>query len=261
MSTLRLDDLKNSLKKLGIYIKSHKKLNRSEINKSTSILESIFSNTDIDLEEQKMLIEYSKKNDFLSLFQKIYEKYEINLEKEFAKSFIDNDKTYLEKYHFYAGYLKAVKKTTRLASIKKNDKVAFVGSGAMPMTAIILHKITGVAIDCFEKDSQSVELSRKVINKLGQERSVKVISKNATEEDFSKYSVILLAVLAKPKKDLMRIIWKSIVPGTRIIYRLPSTERTAYYEDTSAVLNHYQEFEKKRIIGKRTSSLILLIKN
>lgn len=260
-----LNIIKKSLKKLGIYLKNNSSLNFSKIKKSMSILENIFLNPSLSLKEYRKLIKFCKDNNFLSLFQKSYEIYEINLEKEFAKFFIkeknNRDKNNLKKYHFYNGYLAAVKKEATLAKIKSNDKAAFIGSGAMPMTAIILYKLKGVGIDCIEKDNESVELSKKVLKKLKYNEHIKVIKRNAIDLNFSKYSVILLAVMSKPKDILMKVIWKSILPGTRVVYRLPNTARQAFYEDTTNVINMYRKFEKKRIRRKGSSTLILLVKN
>ncbi|KKP65667.1 MAG: hypothetical protein US74_C0034G0011 [Parcubacteria group bacterium GW2011_GWA2_38_13] len=260
-----LNIIKKSLKKLGIYLTNNHSLNLSKIKKSMSILENIFSIHNLNSKDFRELIKYCKENNFLSLFQKSYETYEINLEKEFAKSFIkeknNNDKNNLKKYHFYNGYLAAVKKEASLARIKPNDKVAFIGSGAMPMTAIILYELKEASIDCIEKDGESVELSKKIIKKLKYDKYIKVINRNAIDLNFSKYSVILLAVMSKPKNNLMKVVWKSILPGTRIVYRLPNIVRQALYEDTSNVINTYRKFEKKRVRRKGSSTLILLVKN
>lgn len=265
MANRSLNTLKNVLKNLGTYLKSHSALNQLGIKKSISILEGIFSDADLSLKDQKELIKYSAENNLLSLFQKTYEIYEINLEKDLAQSFINeknnHDRNAIKKYYFYNGYLAAVKKTILLAKIGRDDKVSFIGSGPMPMTAILLHELTGTNVDCFEKNRQSAELSKKVIGKLIYSQHIKVINKNALGEYFSRYTVIIMAVLAKPKDNLMKIIWKHVLPGTRIVYRLPTVARRVYYEDTSDVINMYHKFEKKRIIGKGTSTLVLLVKN
>lgn len=264
MAKQLLVDLKKSLEKLGIYLKSNNTLSFLEIKKSMLILENIFSNPNLGLKESEELIKYSKENNYLTLFQKTYEIYEINLEKEFAKSFINksgnNYKDRLKKYHFYGGYLSAVKKEATLANIKSSDKVAFIGSGAIPMTAIILHEYTDANIDCIEKDKESAKLSKRVIKEMKYDRYIKVINKNAKNVNFLKYSAVLLAVMAKPKDNLMKIVWKQILPGTRIVYRLPNTARQAFYEDTSNVIDIYHRFEIKRAKRKGSSTLILLVK-
>lgn len=265
MAKRSLNTFKNVLKNLGIYLKSHSALNQLEIKKSMSILESIFSDADLSLKDQRELIKYSTENNLLSLFQKTYEIYEINLEKDLAQSFINeknnHDRNAIKKYHFYNGYLAAVKKTILLAKISRNDKVTFIGSGPMPMTSILLHELTGASIDCFEKNKQSAKLSKKVIEKLTYSQYIKVTDKDALDENFSRYTVIVIAVLAKPKDKLMKIIWKHVLPGTRIVYRLPTVAKRAYYEDTSDVINNYHKFEKKRIMNRGTSTLVLLVKN
>lgn len=264
MAKRSLDTLKNLLKNLSTYLKSHSALNQLEIKESMLVLESIFSDVSLNLKEQRKLIKYSKVNNLLSLFQKTYEIYETNLEEEFARLFIKgkdyNSKSKIKKYHFYNGYFSAVKKEVQLAKISHNDRVSFIGSGPMPMTAILLYELTGIDIDCFEKVRHSAELSKKVIQKLKYDQHIKVINKNALNINFSRYTVIILAVLTKPKDDLMKTMWKHILPGTRIVYRLPNVIRQAYYQDTSDVLNTYHKFEKKRIKGKRTSTLVLLVK-
>lgn len=264
MTERKLKDLQERILALGKYIEKKNPLLQSKFNSSMHALESIFSDPSLSQEEQKKLIAFSKEHHLLSLFQQTYEIYETNLEIEFVRSLLKRNGVLsindLQSYQYYEGYARAVKAEARLAHITHTDRVAFVGSGPVPMTAILLHELTGALIECIERDRASAELSYKLIQKIGYSKNIHVIRKNAIAENFSHFTVVVLAVMAKPKDVLMRIIWEQVRPGTRIVYRLPSDARQAYYEDTSDVLNHYQKFERRRIERKLSSTLVLLVK-
>jgi hypothetical protein len=265
MSHDNVDRYKDLLTKLGNSLKNDHSMTRLKLRKYILLLESVFSKADLSLDKQKQLIKYCKKSHFLSIFHKAYEKYEIDLEKESSKYLIRHNssgiKNEIGRYPYYQAYLKAIRAEKNLAQIKHGDKVAFVGSGPLPISALLLYELLHVRIDCFEKDKESAKLSKIIIDKLSYAKSIKIFYKNAIKQDFSNYSVVILAVMAEPKSILLKTIWQSIKKGSRIIYRSPSIARQAYYKDTNKVLDNYKKFERKRIKRKNSSTLSLIVKN
>lgn len=77
--------------------------------------------------------------------------------------------------------------------------------------------------------------------------------------NYSGYSVIVIAILAKPQDELLGLMWKQISQGTRIIYRTADLIKQAFYEKMKEnILKEYHSFEKGKIGDKRTISSILL---
>lgn len=57
--------------------------------------------------------------------QKLYEKFETNLEIKHAKSIINSSKSLLKNYLLYKRFVRLIKNEIKLAGITKNDKLLF----------------------------------------------------------------------------------------------------------------------------------------
>lgn len=266
MTSNELDLVKNSLKNLYSLINNNDSMDNLEIKKAGQTLQKILLTKIFNISEQQKLTIFMKKNNMLPLFQKTYEKFETNLEAEFAHLLINKrrsvKKTLMNEYPIYSRYVISLKNEIKLAKIGSKDKVLFVGSGPFPITAILVHELTHSQIDCVEINKSSAELSKRVIDYLNYSDSIHTINKDALDIDYSEYTVIVIAILAKPQDKIIEVIWKQISQGSRIIYRTPDLIRQAFYEKTKVnILKKYRLFEKGKIGDKRTISSVLLVKN
>lgn len=266
MASNELDLVKNSLKNLHSLIDNNDSMNDLEIKKAGQTLQKILLTKIFNIREQQELTIFMKRNNMLLLFQQIFEKFETNLEADFARLLINKNKgikkTLISDYPIYYRYIISLKNEIKLAKINSKDKVLFVGSGPFPITAILIHELTHSQVDCVEINKNSAKLSKKVIDHLNHSDSINIINKDALTIDYSDYTVIVIAILAKPQDKLLESIWKQISPGSRIIYRTANLIRQAFYEKTKAnILKKYHPFEKGRIGDKRTISSVLLVKD
>src|SRR3990167_11264017 len=203
-------------------------------------------------EEQRELALFMRINDMLPLFQRVFEKFETNVEAEFSRSLINNStnvkKTLMNEYSTYSRYVISLKNEITLAKINSKDNVLFVGSGPFPITAILIHELTHAHVDCVEKNMTSASLSNKVIAFLGYRNSIRVINKDAMHINYARYTMIVFAILAKPLDKLLEIMWYQITPGTRIIYRSAKMIREAFYENTEQNISQtFNEYKKGKI--------------
>lgn len=262
----KLDLVKNSLQNLYTELKSNSSPSDFEIKEAGEVLQKILLQKNFKAEEQRELIQFMTIHDMLPLFQRVFEKFETNVEAEFSRSLINNStnvkKTVMNEYSTYSRYVISLKNEITLAKMNSKDNVLFVGSGPFPITAILIHELTHAHVDCVEKNMTSASLSNKVVAFLGYRNSIRVIHKDAMHINYTRYTMIVFAILAKPLDKLLEIMWYQITPGTRIIYRSAETIREAFYENTEQNIPQiFNEYKKGKIENKRTISSILLVKD
>lgn len=266
MTSNELDMVKNSLQNLYTALKNNDLIDDFELKNAGQTLQKILLTKNFSLQEQRELTAFMTKKNMLSLFQQTFEKFETNLEDDFAHLLIDKNKsakkTLISDYPIYYRYIISLKNEIKLAKINSKDKVLFVGSGPFPITAILIHELTHSQVDCVEINKNSAKLSKKVVNHLNHGDSIHIINKDALTINYSDYTVIVIAILVKPQDKLLETMWKQISKRSRIVYRTPDLIRQAFYEKTKEnVLKKYRSFEKGKIGDKRTISSILLVKN
>ncbi|MBU3904940.1 MAG: hypothetical protein KJ906_02225 [Nanoarchaeota archaeon] len=222
-------------------------------------LEKILLNKKFAKSQETEVIKLFRKK--IKKFQFYYEQFETDLEIEFVKTIMKNKQIKPEKYLLYKRFTDLMKNEIKLGKISKKDKVLFIGSGPFPPTAIILNKLVGCKIDCFEKRKQYADMSRNVIKKFSLSDDIKVYNKYGQSLGNNDYGVIIIALLAKPKDKILKSIWKSALSGTRIICRTSDGIRELFYETTNeSILKQYKP--KKKIYAKndQTISSVLLVK-
>ncbi len=110
---------------------------------------------------------------------------------------------------------KKLKKILKLAKIKKNEKVADLGSGDGRIVIAIAKK--GIEAHGYEINPILVFLSRRKIKKQGLEKKAFIHWKNFWQEDLGKYDVIVMFQFHTIMKKLRDKLKKELKPKTRII--------------------------------------------
>jgi hypothetical protein len=168
----------------------------------------------------------------------IYESYETNLEEDFAQKTLTSY-AQLSDYRLYRRFSRLVSNECQLAHATSADRLLFVGSGPFPISAILFSAISGAQVDCYECSSTACMMSKKVLNRLGLSGRINIIHKAAqnaalpTPEspgDYTKYTTIIVGLLAQPKADILHRIRLSIQANTRLIIRYSEGSRTFLYK-------------------------------
>lgn len=255
---------KKQLKNIYSVLASNSEESIQVINVAIQNLEELLLKKSFSVNEDAELLQFMEAEKMLPLLQKSYEIFETQLEISFAKKIENestNSKEELKKYLLYKRFITLIQNEIQMANITQKDYLLFIGSGPIPITGILLHQLTGCKVDCCEKVSESAELSEKVINKLGYSNEIKIITAERSQVDYSKYSIILVALLAKPKSIILKEIWGSIKNGVRVICRTSDLSRQAFYETTEEQLFAlYNPVHKNVAKGDQTISSVLLIK-
>ncbi|QGG46628.1 class I SAM-dependent methyltransferase, putative [Heliorestis convoluta] len=108
-----------------------------------------------------------------------------------------------------------------LGSITEKDTVLCIGGGPLPCTALEIAKRTGAIVHVIDSDLGAVYSARKFVHKLNLSNQVKIFCAQGQTIDTSSYSVVHVALQAKPHDLILKNIWRKAKEGTRVLLRCP----------------------------------------
>ena len=185
--------------------------------------------------------------------------WETQLENQYAEDILSGKETTLENYFLYKRFERLVNRELSLLNGDPPRKILFVGSGPFPISAFHMQLATNQPIDCVDRNPAAVHTSRQVIEKLGLQDKVRVFNGLGESFDISDYDLILIALLAKPKRRILRNLRKRAAPGCRILCRTAFSLRTLVYEPTPEIaLGGFQLLAQQIAEGEQTISTFLL---
>lgn len=170
--------------------------------------------------------------DELEYLNNLYCLWETQLEKRFVHFLSCGMAKHYLDYPLYARFERLIDREVSLLEGYMPKRVLFMGSGPMPITALCLKDRIGVPLDCLERNSDAIEDSRIVMRKLGCEGQIDIYQGYGEDVDVAAYDVILIALLAKPKKAILENILRTCQDDVRIICRTSDGSRSVFYEPT-----------------------------
>ncbi|MGP8323316.1 MAG: nicotianamine synthase family protein [Methanosarcinaceae archaeon] len=165
--------------------------------------------------------------------------YSLKLEIENAKSILSSENPWdvLHNFTHYHNYIQLSDTEFQESELKSGDTVVFLGSGPLPLTLIVLchlHGLKGIGI---EQDSDRVELSRKVLEKLGLLDQIRIIHGNHFILPLNeKYDHLMIAANAEPKKEIFEYLANVLPEGIGLSYRI-------YEKGLRRILETYSSFK------------------
>jgi hypothetical protein len=222
----------------------------------------IFFASDAD----ELVFKLRQNHDSVKILNDAYCSWETALEQIFAKRLCSDDAVSLNDYRLNNRFQRLLKRETSMMRGRNPKRALFIGSGPFPISAIWLHRYLGIPVDGLDISSDAVERSRELIDKLGLGGSINIIHEPAASYDVSRYDVIIIALLAKPKKAILENIFHSTSGECDIICRTSFGLRSVIYEPTPISNEILERFsiEDARIISgcsDDTISSLLLRKN
>lgn len=170
--------------------------------------------------------ELKRLNDLYCVWEtKLENRFVDHLQQEVVKHFVD--------YPLYARFERLIEREVSLLEGYVPKRVLFIGSGPMPITAFCLQHRLEVNIDCLERSPDAIEHSNMVLKKLGFANHIRVLHGFGEQIDASAYDVILVALLAKPKKIILENLARTAPKDVRIICRTSEGSRCVFYEPTT----------------------------
>jgi Nicotianamine synthase protein len=191
-------------------------------------------------EEEYQLFSMLETPDLLRDAQDLFCRFETSIEKSMARyimgvefnavSSSDNiTQNYLQRYHTLA------RREIRLASIGPKERVLFIGSGPFPITAIEYVRQAGCVVDCVDHLREPIDISMQVIHRLGMNGQIRLIYAKGQDCEVSNYDVILVAVLAQPKEQVLLHLDSAASPRSRILCRTTTGVRQFIYPRTTPI--------------------------
>ncbi len=164
---------------------------------------------------------------------------ETALETVHAKTIINSNDPWsaLEAYPYFTNYLEML--SLELSGIYAisatlGKSAAFIGSGPLPLTAILLAKKYGLAITCVDRNEHANTLARAVILKLGLSSRIQFVTADIFAVTALPYDHIFLAALvginADEKKKAVEHIAEISQKTTTLILRTSQDLRTLIYQ-------------------------------
>jgi hypothetical protein len=126
----------------------------------------------------------------------------------------------LTNFRYLPNYIQLARTESWGAGLKPGNTVLFIGSGPLPLTLIVLchqHGTRGIGI---EQYPERAELSRRVLEKLGLSRGIRVINGNHLTLPLEETpELIMVAAQAEPKNEIFDHLASVLPAGTKISYR------------------------------------------
>jgi hypothetical protein len=126
----------------------------------------------------------------------------------------------ITNFRYLPNYIQLARTESWGAGLKPGNTVLFIGSGPLPLTLIVLchqHGTRGIGI---EQYPERAELSRRVLEKLGLSRGIRVINGNHLTLPLEETpELIMVAAQAEPKNEIFDHLASVLPAGTKISYR------------------------------------------
>jgi hypothetical protein len=184
------------------------------------------------------------------LHQMAYCHWETELERRFVHNLGPSGD--IDDYPLAARFRRLIEREVSLMSAHgRPQRVLFIGSGPVPVSAILLHQYLGVPIDCADADPLAVVQSRKLIEALRMSDAVRVHHADGISMGVANYDVIVIALLAKPKKEILAHLARAGRSDSCVICRTSGGLRTLVYEPMrlSRDLGRYEIQDRRLATG------------
>lgn len=257
----KIKNIADTLRKYG-----ETDLNKIPLNDIIPLLDSveeIAHDKVIDFDSAKHILDDEKMNQALKIIRKFYVHLGTRLETEKALEILKSSDPWatLKAFHFYNRYRGLIKNESQLVNFSPEQKVVFIGGGPLPLTLIFLnrlYKTHGISIEIIP---EIVELSRKVVEKLGFESQIEILQGDENSIKDLEYTVVMVAALAEPKERVFANIWEIVDTMTPVIYRTYTGMRAILYSPVTEKAT--RGFHKEVMIlptGKVNNTSVLIRK-
>lgn len=153
--------------------------------------------------------------------------------------------------HLYCSfYRKTVEEEGIFADIDSDDRLLFIGGGAIPYSALILAKKAKhvTVVDC---DSFSATLAQGLIKRLGV-RNITVACERGENLNLQEHSIIFIPLQAEPKQRILQNVKSKCKLGTKILMRIPKKSFSGVYTTLESIkLKRYKEKKVKQLTYDR----------
>jgi hypothetical protein len=143
----------------------------------------------------------------------------------------------LKAFWYYENYRHLVEAELPLLNVSGSDRVVFLGSGPLPLTAILLAKsVPQLSIQCVDRDQEACDLASQLIEKLRLTARVEIVNADAEDCNFYRDDRVICAnLLSAPgifgsllSVGVDAFILRSVAGLFRFCYRQAPEPSSAY---------------------------------
>ncbi|MGF7034245.1 hypothetical protein J2T17_005195 [Paenibacillus mucilaginosus] len=84
--------------------------------------------------------------------------------------------------------------------------LAFVGSGPLPLSAVLIHLRQGSPVTCIDSDPAACAVSRTLLGRLGLKEGIRVVQEEGCAFDYAPYAAVFVASLVSGKAGVLERI-------------------------------------------------------
>lgn len=147
-----------------------------------------------------------------------YDRWATGLEDRFVRRLIQGEAS-VSDYEFYERFNALMKRELALVSSVPPQRILVLGSGPFPISAVHAHLQTCLPVDCTMRDPAAIDLARQTLEKCGFSGAVRILCEGDINHHLSDYDLVIIELLAGPKKNILRNLRKRSRPGCQILCR------------------------------------------
>jgi hypothetical protein len=159
-----------------------------------------------------------------------YCRWETELEWRFVRTLLNGESRY-HSYLLYQRFEELIRREIALLGAKRPGCVVFIGSGPFPVSALHICRALGARVVCVDRDGAAVSISREIMRRLDFANRIEIVHASGSDFDFSSVDAIWIALLAKPKGQILASIRASC--PARVLCRTSAGLRRLVYEATA----------------------------
>jgi nicotianamine synthase len=121
---------------------------------------------------------------------------------------------------------------------RRGERVCFLGGGPLPLSALLMHRDLGAAVDIVDNDPVAADLAQRVLHRLAPGHDLRVAQADATsDEDMAQLvagcGVAVVAALVghtpSQKRAVLRAVGRALDPGAYLVVRSAHGLRSLLY--------------------------------
>ncbi|MFN8176847.1 MAG: nicotianamine synthase family protein [bacterium] len=197
--------------------------------------------------------------------QAAFAKLEPMIERGLAAQAVSGHRSLLEDResltaNYLARYEELARREVALVEMTAGDRVLFLGSGPLPISAIEYCRQTGCEADCVDFVDDAIRVSREVIRAVGMEGRMRCHRARAEQFPVAGYSVVMIGVLAKPKAAIFENVASGRSEGCRVLARTTYGLRGLIYAPLEAEFTTPERLRNARASVARGDQVLSAIR-
>jgi len=165
-----------------------------------------------------------------SYYSTFFSIHEVHLAEELLTS--DSPWETLRSFPLYPRYEALVRDQIEAMHIPAHSTLIFIGCGSVPASLVLMSRLYGIRSVGLENSSEAVELSRKVIQRLGLEKKIEIVHGDDSDLEKLDWGAVLVSALAEPKARIFQSLRQVLKKRAHVpvIFRTYSGMRAILYE-------------------------------